>query len=306
MTNNLTISSRSAQFYAVLSIGAAVATITLKFTAYHLTGSVGLLSDALESIVNLVAAVAALGALTFASKPPDPSHAFGYSKAEYFSSALEGLLILIAAFSIMVTAIPRLMHPQPLEQVGWGLVISVFAAAVNGGTAWLLLRASRRLRSITLKADAHHLMTDVWTSGGVLVGLLAVQATGWLILDPLIAIAVAINIVWAGFRLLQETGSGLLDAALPLSDLEAIDQVLQQYTSDGIQFHALRTRVAGARRFVSFHVLVPGNWTVQRGHDLCEQIELAIGQVLPGAHTITHLEPAEDPTSWDDQELDRL
>jgi cation diffusion facilitator family transporter len=306
MTDNLTNSGRSAQSYALLSIGAAVATITLKFTAYHLTGSVGLLSDALESIVNLVAAVAALGAITFASKPPDPSHAFGYSKAEYFSSALEGLLILVAACSIMVAAIPRLMHPQPLEQVGWGLLISVLAAAINGGTAWLLLRASRQLRSITLKADAHHLMTDVWTSGGVLVGLLAVQMTGWLILDPLIAIAVAMNIVWAGFRLLQETGSGLLDAALPLADLEAIDQVLQEYTTNGIQFHALRTRVAGARRFISFHVLVPGDWTVQKGHDLCEQIELAIGQILPGAHTITHLEPAEDPTSWDDQELDRL
>jgi cation diffusion facilitator family transporter len=305
MSENSINAGRSARSYAVLSIGAAVATIALKFTAYHVTGSVGLLSDALESIVNLVAAVAALAALTLASKPPDPGHAFGYSKAEYFSSALEGLLILLAALSIIVAAIPRLLHPQPIEQVGWGLLISLVAAAINGGTAWLLLRAARRLRSITLKADGHHLLTDVWTSAGVLVGLIAVQVTGWLILDPLIAIAVAINIIWAGFRLLQETGAGLLDAALPKSDLEAIDQVLQKYQTDGIQFHALRTRVAGARRFVSFHVLVPGKWTVQRGHDLCEQIEIEIGQVLPGAHTITHLEPAEDPTSWDDQELDR-
>ncbi len=305
MTDNHAREGRPARSYAMLSIAAALATITLKFTAYYLTGSVGLLSDALESIVNLVAAVAALGAITFAAKPPDSGHAFGYSKAEYFSSALEGMLILIAAISIMVTAIPRLMNPQPLEQVGWGLLLSVIAAAINGGVAWILLRAGRRLRSITLKADAHHLFTDVWTSGGVLVGLLAVQMTGWLILDPLIAIAVAINIVWAGFRLLQETGSGLLDAALPTADLEAIAHILSHHQTNGIQFHALRTRVAGARRFISFHVLVPGNWTVQRGHDLCEQIEIAIGQVLPGAHTITHLEPADDPISWDDQELDR-
>ncbi len=305
MTDNSISPSKSARSYAVLSIGAAVATIALKFMAYHLTGSVGLLSDALESIVNLVAAVAALAALTLASKPPDSGHDFGYSKAEYFSSALEGLLILLAAISIIIAAIPRLLHPQPIEQVGWGLLISLVAAAINGGTAWLLLRAGRRLRSITLKADAHHLLTDVWTSAGVLVGLVAVQLTGWLILDPLIAIAVAINIIWAGFRLLQETGAGLLDAALPTNDLEAIDQVLQKYQTDGIQFHALRTRMAGARHFVSFHVLVPGKWTVQRGHDLCEQIELEIGQVLPGTHTITHLEPAEDPTSWNDQGLDR-
>ncbi len=305
MTDNSISSGKSARSYAVLSIGAAVATIALKFTAYHLTGSVGLLSDALESIVNLVAAVAALAALTLAAKPPDPGHSFGYSKAEYFSSALEGLLILLAAVSIIIAAIPRLLHPQAIEQVGWGLLISLVAAAINGGTAWLLLRAGRRLRSITLKADAHHLLTDVWTSAGVLVGLVAVQLTGWLILDPLIAIAVAVNIIWAGFRLLQETGAGLLDAALPTADLEAIDQVLQKYQTDGIQFHALRTRMAGARHFVSFHVLVPGKWTVQRGHDLCEQIELEIGQVLPGTHTITHLEPAEDPTSWDDQGLDR-
>jgi cation diffusion facilitator family transporter len=305
MTEHHINSSKSARPYAVLSIGAAIATIVLKFTAYHLTGSVGLLSDALESIVNLVAAVAALGALIVASRPPDPGHTFGYSKAEYFSSALEGLLILIAAVSIIAAAIPRLSNPQPLEQISLGLIISMISAVINGGVALILLRAGRRLRSITLKADGHHLLTDVWTSVGVLVGLVAVHFTHWLILDPIIAIAVAINIIWAGFRLLQETGSGLLDAALPPDDLEMINIILQQYQTDGIQFHALRTRVAGARRFVSFHVLVPGNWTVQLGHDLCEQIELAIGQVLPGANTTTHLEPFDDPSSWDDQELDR-
>ncbi len=295
----------SARFFALLSIGAAITTIILKFSAYKLTGSVGLLSDALESQVNLVAAVTALWALTLAAKPPDAGHAFGYSKAEYFSSALEGILILVAAVSIIVAAIDRIMHPQEIVQVGWGLLISVIAAAINGGVAMILLRAGNRLRSIALKADAHHLLTDVWTSAGVLVGLIAVQATGWVILDPLIAIGVAINIVWAGWRLLQETGSGLLDAALSNTDLAIIDEILQEHQKAGIQFHALRTRLAGSRRFVTVHVLVPGQWTVQKGHALCDRIELDIAKALPGTHTITHLEPSEDPLSWEDSELDR-
>jgi cation diffusion facilitator family transporter len=299
------VSHKSAKFYVGLSIGAAITTIVLKFWAYKLTGSVGLLSDALESFVNLAAALGALGAVTLASKPADDGHAFGYSKAEYFSSALEGLLILVAAASIVTVAIPRLLHPQSVEQMGWGLAISMIAAAVNGGTAFFLLRAGRRLRSIALEADGHHLLTDVWTSVGVLVGLIAVNVTGWLILDPLIAIAVAINIVWAGFRLLRTTGSGLLDGSLPSVDLGIIDQILAEHEANGIQFHALRTRLAGARRFVTVHVLVPGEWSVRRGHDLCDRIELAISSALPGTHTITHLEPAEDPISWADQGLDR-
>jgi cation diffusion facilitator family transporter len=296
---------KSAHSYAWLSIGAAITTIGLKAIAYQLTGSVGLLSDALESLVNLVAAVAALAALTLASRPPDAGHAFGYSKAEYFSSALEGVLILFAALSIVIAAWPRLLAPQPIEQLGWGLTISMVAAVVNGVTAMLLLRAGKRLRSIALRADGHHLLTDVWTSCGVLLGLLAVQMTGWLILDPIIAIGVAINILWAGFKMLRETGSGLLDAALSREDQLTIQQVLRKYQASGIHFHALRTRLAGSRRFVTVHVLVPGDWTVQRGHDLCEQIEVDISHELPGTHTITHLEPAEDPVSWADQELDR-
>ena len=295
----------SARSFALLSIGAAVTTIILKFGAYKLTGSVGLLSDALESQVNLVAALTALWALTLAAKPPDAGHAFGYSKAEYFSSALEGLLILVAAISIMVAAIDRIYHPQPIEQIGWGLLVSMIAAAINGGVAMILLRASKRLRSIALKADGHHLLTDVWTSIGVLIGLILVQLTGWQVLDPLIAIGVAINIVWAGWRLLRETGSGLLDAALSAADLEIINEILQAHQQDGTQFHALRTRLAGSRRFVTMHVLVPGQWTVQRGHDLCDRIELEIARALPGTHTITHLEPSEDPLSWEDSELDR-
>lgn len=298
--------SWSVRSYAVLSIGAALSTIALKFTAYFLTGSVGLFSDAAESIVNLIAAIVALWALTLAVRPPDADHTFGHSKAEYCSSALEGLLILVAAISIAIAAWGRLMNPQPLEQIGFGLGLSLVASAINGGVALILLRAGRRLRSITLRADAHHLLTDVWTTGGIILGLIVVQLTGWLVLDPVIALLVAANIVWAGFRLLHETGMGLMDTALPAHEQQVISVILDNYKQQGIQFHAMRSRVAGARRFVNFHVLVPGKWTVQRGHDLCEEIELTIGGALPGTHIFTHLEPLEDPLSWADQELDRL
>jgi cation diffusion facilitator family transporter len=293
----------SARSYAVLSIVAALLTIALKFGAYGLTGSVGLLSDAIESIVNLVAAGAAFWALSYASKPPDAEHTFGHSKAEYFSSALEGILILVAALSIAIAATDRLLHPQPIEQVGIGLGLSLVATALNGGVAWTLLRASRRLRSITLRADAHHLLTDVWTSVGVVLGIGLVSITHWIILDPIVALLVAANIVWTGLRLLRETGSGLLDSAIPAEDQKAIALVLGEYQSEGVQFHALRTRVAGSRCFVSFHVLVPGIWTVQRGHDLCETIEQAIAATIPGTDVTTHLEPIEDPISWDDDGL---
>ncbi len=302
---NLSIPHRpSARSYAALSIGAAIITIILKFGAYKLTGSVGLLSDAFESIVNLVAALAAFWALSYAAKPPDAEHTFGHSKAEYFSSALEGFLILIAAGSIAVAAGQRLLAPQPIEQAGLGLILALVATAINGGVAWILLRASRRLRSITLRADAHHLLTDVWTSAGVVLGIGLVSITGWYILDPIIALLVAINIVWTGIKLLRETGSGLLDTAIPADEQKLIEPILNTYQAQGIQFHAMRTRVAGAHRFVSFHVLVPGAWTVQRGHDLCEEIEQAIALALPGTDVTTHLEPAEDPASWDDLKLD--
>lgn len=297
--------SQSARSYAFLSIGAAVLTIALKFVAYFLTNSVGLLSDAIESIVNLVAACVALWALTKAAQPPDATHPFGHSKAEYFSSGLEGALIIVAALGIAYAAWGRLLHPQPLEQVEWGLGVSLLATAVNGAVALILLRAGKRLRSITLRADAHHLFTDVWTSAGVLLGVVLVKLTGWLRLDPIIALIVAANIVWAGWRLLRETGSGLMDAALPLDEQQIIADTLAPYQQRGIQFHAIRTRVAGMRRFVSFHVLVPGEWTVKRGHDLCEEIELAISSALLTTHVTTHLEPLDDPVSWADQELER-
>jgi cation diffusion facilitator family transporter len=291
----------SARSYAALSIGAAILTIGLKFGAYALTGSVGLLSDAFESIVNLVAAIAAFWALSFAAKPPDAKHTFGHSKAEYFSSALEGILILVAAGSIFITAGERLFHPQPIEQAGLGLALALVATAINGGVARILFQASRRLRSITLRADAHHLLTDVWTSVGVVLGIGLVSVTGWLVLDPIIALLAAANIVWTGLKLLGETGSGLLDSAIPDDEQEAIALIVSEYKTEGIQFHAMRSRVAGAHRFVSFHVLVPGAWTVKRGHDVCEAIEQAIALALPGTDVTTHLEPSEDPISWNDE-----
>jgi cation diffusion facilitator family transporter len=291
----------TARAYAALSIGAALLTIGLKFAAYRLTHSVGLLSDALESIVNLVAAIAAFWALSYAAKPPDAEHTFGHSKVEYFSSGLEGMLILVAAGSIAVAAGERLFHPRPIEQVGLGLGLSLVATAINGGVAWTLLKASRRLRSITLRADAHHLLTDVWTSVGVVVGIGLVQLTGWLVLDPIVALLVAANIVWTGVNLLRETGLGLLDTAIPQNDQQMIAQIMAPYQTQGIQYHALRSRVAGARSFITFHVLVPGAWTVQRGHDVCQAIEQEIEQTLPGSDVITHLEPLEDPKSWDEE-----
>lgn len=297
---------RAARFYALLSIVTAIVIITLKTMAFLVTGSVGFLSDAVESIANLVAAGVALWALTLAHRPPDATHAYGHSKAEYFSGALEGLLILLAAGGIAVTAGGRLFHPEPLEQVGLGLALNILSTAINAIVAWILLRASKRLRSITLRADAYHLLTDVWTSVGIILGIVVVGLTGWLILDPIIALVVAANITWTGIQLIRETGSGLLDAAMPVDVQRTITTILDKHLEQGIQFHALRTRVAGSRGFVSLHVLVPGNWTVQQGHDVCEMIELEIIRALPGTSVITHLEPLEDPSSWDDEPLDRF
>jgi len=241
----------SGRFYILLSIVAALVTMALKFGGYFLTGSVGLFSDAAESIVNLVAALVGLWALTLAARPADEDHAYGHTKSEYFSSGVEGALILVAALVIIVESIPRLLHPQPLEHVDLGLALSVTGAMINGVLAWFMLRAGKQRRSITLQADARHLFTDVWTTVGVLIGVLLVALTGWLILDPIIALLVALNIVWTGIRLLRETGLGLLDTALPAEDLRRIHEVLEHYQEQGIAFHAIRTRTAGTRRFVS-------------------------------------------------------
>lgn len=296
---------RSPRFYAAVSIAAALATVGLKAAAYGLTGSVGLLSDAAESSANLVAAIGAFWALSAAARPPDEEHAYGHTKAEFFSSALEGALVLAAAGFIAATAVRRLFDPEPLENVGLGIVISVVAAALNGAVGLVLLRAGGRLRSAALRADGRHLLTDVWTTAGVVAGVLLVGATGWLFLDPLIALIVAANIVWVGFRILNEAAHGLLDTALPPEDLEVVEGVISRYRQAGVEFHALRTRSAGARRFVSVHVLVPGSWTVRRGHDLSEDLERDVVEALPMTTVFVHLEPLEDEASFRDIELDR-
>jgi len=291
--------------FAWLSIAAAIVTIALKAGAYLLTGSIGLLSDALESVVNLVGALMALAMLTIAARPADEDHAFGHGKAEYFSSGVEGTLILVAAVSIVAAAIPRLIAPRPIEQVGLGLGVSVVASLVNFLVARVLLRVSRQHHSITLEADARHLMTDVWTSAGVLAGVGAVALTGWQRLDPIVACLVAANIIWTGVGIVRKSVSGLMDTALSTEDQDKLQKALEPYVQSGVQYHALRTRQSAARQFVSLHLLVPGLWTVERGHRLLESIEADIRQALPGATLFTHLESLDDPSSWDDMSLDR-
>ncbi len=290
--------------FAWLSIAAALATIALKSGAYLLTSSVGLLSDAIDSFVNLIGSVMVLAMLTVAARPADEDHSYGHSKAEYFSSGFEGSLILIAAVSIGAVAVEGLIRPKQLDKLGLGLAISTVASLVNLGVGFILLRVSRKARSIALEANARHLMADVWTSAGVLVGVGAVAMTGWQRLDPVVALAVAANIIWTGLGIVRRSISGLMDTALPHSERELIQDVLSSYEKDGLKFHALRTRDAGARKFVSMHVLVPGEWTVKRGHRLLEQIETRIHKVLPNAIVFTHLEPLDDPSSWQDDALD--
>lgn len=292
--------------FAWLSIAAAVVTIALKGGAYFLTGSVGLLSDAIESLVNLVAAIIALIALAIAARGPDEERPFGYEKAEYFSSGAEGGMILVAAVAIIYTAVERLFNPEPLTSPGIGLAVSTLASVVNFAVALRLRHAGRVYESITLEADAQHLMTDVWTSVGVIVGVGAVAVTGWQWLDPVVALAVAVNIVRVGIDLLRRSAFGLLDTAIAPAEREAIQAILGGYAAEGVTFHAVRTRQAGARRFISLHVLVPGAWSVQQGHDLLEAIERNLRQRLPSASLMTHMEPIEDPVALEDMDLDRL
>ena len=291
---------RSPVFYAWLSVATSIVTITLKFLAYYYTGSVGLLSDAVEAFVNIAAALIALGVLTYSAAKPDREHNFGHEKAEYFSSGIEGALIFVAAGAIVWTAIPRLLAPQPIEHLGVGIALSVAAALANLACAWVMLRAARVHRSITLEADARHLLTDVWTTAGVLIGVILVQLTGWLRLDPLVAIAVAIQIVWTGWTLMARSFQGLMDRAIPDEDRAAIVAVLETLHDRGCDYHALRTRVAASKSFVDVHILVPGKMSVQQGHDLVEKLENEIHSRLPHVEVLTHLEPLEDPKSWDD------
>lgn len=293
--------------YAWASIATALVTIAVKAGAWYLTGSVGMLSDAMESLVNLAGAVMALAMLTVAARPADETHAYGHSKAEYFSSGLEGALILLAAASIAFAAVKRLLAPQPLEHVGVGITVLMVAALVNLAVALVLLRAAKQHHSITLEADGHHLLVDVWTSVAVVAGVGLVAVTGWQRIDPIVGLGVAVNIVLTGLRIVRKSVLGLMDTALPAEEQAKLREVLERYArDDGVEFHALRTRQSGARRFISVHVLVPGDWTVGRGHELLEHIEEDIRGVLPNASVLTHLEPLDDPRSWDDQSLDRM
>ncbi|TAK82766.1 MAG: cation transporter [Betaproteobacteria bacterium] len=300
-------SSVDLERYAWLSIVAALATIGLKTLAWWITGSVGLLSDALESLVNLAAALFALSMLRLAAAPPDEHHPYGFSKAEYFSAGVEGALIVLAAAGILITAIPRLLRPEPLEAPVLGLGISFLASLINLGTALVLLRVGKAHHSITLEADGHHLLTDVWTSGGVIAGVALVFVTGWLRLDALVALGVALHIIWIGVGLVRRSFKGLLDAAISPDEQREVTKLFAEYSRRyGATFHAFRTRQAGARRFISFHILVPDAWSVAQAHRLSEEIEERIRSLVPNAGVFTHIEPISDPSSYDDERLDRM
>jgi cation diffusion facilitator family transporter len=292
--------------YAWLSIGAALITIALKAAAWFFTGSVGLLSDAMESVVNLIGAVMALAMLTVAARPADETHAYGHYKAEYFSSGMEGAMILIAAASIGFAAVKRLLHPAALENVGLGVAVSVVAALVNLFVALVLRRAGRVHESVTLEADSHHLFADVVTTVGVVIGIGLVVLTGWNRLDPVIGLLVAFVIVLTGVRIVRKSVYGLMDTALPESERQALQAVFERYIGEeGVDFHALRTRQSGVRRFISVHVLVPGDWSVNRGHELLEHIEADVRDTLPNVSILTHLESRDDPSSYEDVMLER-
>ena len=281
--------------FAWLSIAAAVVTIGLKGGAAWLTGSVGLLSDAAESLVNLVAAIVALIALKVAIRPPDESHPYGFSKAEYFSAAVEGSMILVAAAVIVIGAVMRLLTPQPLENLGIGLALLAVATAANLAIGLLLIRTGRKHRSITLEADGQHLLTDVWTSVGVLVaiGLVAVTNLHWL--DPVIALVVGANILFTGYKLVRRSVVGLLDGTLPPDEVEKVSQVLDEVAHDArVHIAQLRTRESGRQRFVYATVTVPGEWTVTHSHDLADAVEAAVDAALPGTTTFVHIEPNDD------------
>jgi cation diffusion facilitator family transporter len=302
----LSIASTSLERFAWLSVAAAIVTIALKTLAWWLTGSVGLLSDALESLVNLVAALLALSMLRLAATPPDEDYPYGFSKAEYFSAGIEGALIVVAAGGILFVAVPRLLAPQPLDAPLLGLGISFVASLINLGAALVLIRAGKRHDSITLEADGKHLMTDVWTSAGVIVGVALVYLTGWLRLDPLVALAVALHIVWTGIGLVRRSVAGLLDAAIGREEQAEVTKIFNEYSRRyGVKFHAFRTRRSGVRRFISFHLLVRDEWSVAQAHRLSEEIEERIRSLVPNSAVFVHIEPISDPASYDDEKLDR-
>lgn len=294
------MNGRYLERFAWLSLATGFVVFSLKIVAWRLTDSVGLLSDALESTVNIGAALVAVFALRAANRPADAEHQYGHGKAEYLSAMVEGFLILAASAAIIATAVMRLLNPQPLEDVGVGLAVSVFASVLNGIVAFILIRVGRSHRSMVLVADGKHLLTDVWTSAGVVVAVAAVALTGWLPLDPLIALAVGANILWTGWGLLRDSVSGLLDERLPDEDIDKVVEVLAGKESDTVHFHALQSRAAGRQRFVSMHMLVPGASSVRSAHDLAQEIEDEIEEALPGTVVSIHIEPLEDPRAWDD------
>ena len=301
------MATSSLKKYIYLSIVAAILTISLKFIAYLLTNSVGLLSDSLESCVNLIAAVVALIMLKLAEKPPDKEHKFGHNKAEYFSSAIEGGLIVLAAFSIIWSAVPRVIHPQPLENLSLGLFLAVGASLINLAASIILVKNGKKYNSITLEADGKHLMTDVITSGGVLLGIALMKLTGWLVLDGIVAIGVGINIIWTGYKIIRRSASGLLDTALSNEEMDKINQVLEKYKQQDIKFHSLMTRQSGQRKFILVHILMPGTLNIHHGHNIAEKIEEDIRMLFPNTQTtvFTHLEAVEDPESMLDINIDR-
>jgi cation diffusion facilitator family transporter len=288
-----------------LSIGAAVATISLKFVAWALTGSAGLLSDAIESVVNLLAAFFALIVIHWAARPADEEHAYGHEKADYLAAAVESLLILGAAATIVYLAVQRLLHPSALSHIGLGLVVSGAASIINLIVARILIGEGKRQASLVLEADGRHLMADVWTSVGVIIGVLAVRITGWKPLDPLVALAVAGNVVVTGVLLMRRFTGGLMDRRLPPAEQSIVEQVLASFANNDVRFHALRTRRAGRRAFISVHILVPGDWSVQKAHDVAERVDAELRKALSHATVFTHLEPVEDPKSFLDANLDR-
>jgi len=289
--------------FAWLSIGAGVVTLAMKTTAALMTGSVGLLSDAAETVVNLVAAVVALFALRVAIQPPDENHPYGHSKAEYFSAIVEGTMIFVAAVFIIYTAVERLIHPQPLERIGIGLAVSVIASGVNGAVAYVMLKQGKKHDSSALTADGKHLMTDIITSAAVLLGVALVALThlGWL--DPVVALLAGVNIMWTGFKLIRDSVNSLMDYALPEAEMATLTKILDAHTTPEVSFHAVRTRVAGNRHFAAFHVLVPGDWTVKHGHDLTEDLIDDIVACIPSLRIDAHLEPRDDPRSYEDLDI---
>jgi len=293
------VKRRSPSFYAGLSVATSVVTITLKFSAYSVTDSVGLLSDAIESLVNIVAALVALVVLYYVALGPDDDHNFGHDKAEYFSSGIEGGLIIAAAVGIVWSAIPRLIAPRAIEQITLGVVLTVAASAANALCAWVMLRAAKVHRSITLEADARHLLTDVWTSAGVLAGIVVANTTGWVRLDPFVAIAVAVQIVWTGWSLIKRSFDGLMDRAIPAKEHAKLIEVLERYKTQGCGYHRLRTRRSGKRSFIDVHLLVPGTTSVLDGHDVVERLEAEVRELLPHVEVLVHLEPIEDPRSYE-------